>query len=665
MRQMPSFFQERKQFLELTNYGRVVSKHIIGTGSAAQTNLWFYYDNETTDGTNYGSVKMTIDPRGFWKRYQYDHQNRLTNEVSQFLNAVTNAAENLCRVVRYDYASLDGTNDFLTRIELLQNIEIAREYTVKYPSVAHYIRCVTPSASWTNANNLVIKSSDTYATLDVAGKPHRIISPDGTMQLYEYNSPGVTTVYSGQPNGNFSAVTNGTKTVTTASASGGILSRYTYDIALGGYYSLDWETTSHDNLGRPTTTSHSGIATTTLNYDCCGVESSVDRDGVTTTYIHDALHRQVGTLRNGIITSNLLDAAGNVLLTKRVGTDNSVQTLRQASYDTAGRLTSETNALNGVTSHAQTFDGSGQTVVTTTFPDNGQRVETRYQDGSVKSVTGSAAFPVFYDYGVYSNGAFTKETKGSSGGSEWVKSYSDMLGRSWKTEYADSAASLNYYNAKGQLEKAVDPDVVTRLYTYNGLGQTDKTILDMNRNGVVTDPVDRITRSTNDVVAGDLIYRRSRVFQTDDGGNEVLVSERFISSAGKAISLSFGLGTTNVTTHNPGSQQRTVTTTFPDSSRSVSFYTNALLASVTRTDASYNQLSVIHYSHDSHGRQHQMIDARNGATTYTYNAADQVQNVTSPSPNGVLAGLLTKTFYDKSLRATNVIHPDNTSTRSV
>ena len=49
-----------------------------------------------------------------------------------------------------------------------------------------------------------------------------------------------------------------------------------------------------------------------------------------------------------------------------------------------------------------------------------------------------------------------------------MKSYSDLLGRTWKTEYPGGAASTNFYNSVGQLEKTVDPDGVTTLYTYNG-----------------------------------------------------------------------------------------------------------------------------------------------------------------------------------------------------
>lgn len=660
-------YQEIKRYVALgTNY--FLAQREIG-GAGGLTNKWFYYDNAGTDGTNYGKVRLTIEPGGFWRRYQYDQHQRLTNEVSQFLNAATNAAESLCRVVRYDYTSLDGTNDFETQIELLQGVEIAREYTVEFPGETRHIRCVTPGAAWTNAANLVTVTR-LYGSGEFAGKTHKVISPDGAMQLYEYTrSSGqeTVTVYAGQPNSGFTTVIKGTKTETVTYENGQKYSEYTYDIELSSL-AYSGEVNTYDSLGRLQYRYPIDGTTISHNYDCCGLESIVSADGITTTYLHDVLHRQKGTLVNDITTTNLLDAAGNVLKTVRVGTDNYAQILRQASYDTAGRLLRETNALSGVTVHTNWFDGSGQLVRTTTFPDNGQRVETYYQDGSLKSVTGSAVFPLYYEYGAYNNGSFTKEIKGSASGTEWVKTYTDLAGRSWKTEYPDGAASTNFFNLKGQLEKAVDPDGVTRLQTYNGLGQTDLTILDLNRNGVGTDSVDRITRSTNDVVeyAGNAAPR-SRVYQTVDNGAEVLVSERLsIPALNTSISLSFGLGTTNLTQYYPASGQRLVTTTQPDGSQTITLYTNGLLAQVKRIPSGgWPIISQIDYAHDAHGRQYQAIDLRNGATTYAYNDADQVQTVTTPSPDGVAGGLVTTTYYDKSLRATNVIHPDSTSTKSV
>jgi hypothetical protein len=49
------------------------------------------------------------------------------------------------------------------------------------------------------------------------------------------------------------------------------------------------------------------------------------------------------TTRNGITVSNVYDAAGQMLATARYGTDNSQVWTYRASYDLAGRKTTETN----------------------------------------------------------------------------------------------------------------------------------------------------------------------------------------------------------------------------------------------------------------------------------------------------------------------------------
>lgn len=111
--------QETKYYTDLANCGRLLTRAVVGAGGTALTRQWFYYDNAVTDGATYGQLKLVVDPTGFWRRYQYDSQGRLTNEVAQYLNAATNAPGSQCREVSYDYTSLDGTNDFETRIEKL------------------------------------------------------------------------------------------------------------------------------------------------------------------------------------------------------------------------------------------------------------------------------------------------------------------------------------------------------------------------------------------------------------------------------------------------------------------------------------------------------------------------------------------------------------------
>ena len=60
----------------------------------------------------------------------------------------------------------------------------------------------------------------------------------------------------------------------------------------------------------------------------------------------------------------------------------------------------------------------------------------------------------------------------------------------------------------------------------------------------------------------------------------------------------------------------------------------------------------------------QTVDARNGATTCGYNAADLVQTVITPNPDGTGCPAVAQTnitYYDKSLRATNAVEADGTS----
>jgi YD repeat-containing protein len=52
-------------------------------------------------------------------------------------------------------------------------------------------------------------------------------------------------------------------------------------------------------------------------------------------------------------------------------------------------------------------------------------------------------------------------------------------------ESGTPAVSTNHYNAKGQLDRSVDPDGVTTLFTYNALGEQTASAVDMNRNGSI------------------------------------------------------------------------------------------------------------------------------------------------------------------------------------
>ena len=72
---------------------------------------------------------------------------------------------------------------------------------------------------------------------------------------------------------------------------------------------------------------------------------------------------------------------------------------------------------------------------------------------------------------------------------------------------------------------------------------------------------------------------------------------------------------------------RTVTTTNPDGSSTVNAYQYGRLQSVTRKDSGGSQVSQTVYTYDAFGRVASTTDARNGATTYTYNNAGDLQTI--------------------------------------
>jgi RHS repeat-associated protein len=668
-------YSEARLLTPLGQLGNVVTNLIVGAGSASpKITQWFYYTNPVTDGCNYGQLRMEIQPAGSWTRYEYDGQKRVTKEVSGFLNAAPDASESLCRVVTNDYA-LINTNMWRCQktVEILLGQEVRRSYNIEFLSgESRSIQCAAAGADWDNTNNIVTRS---WKQSD--GKTSKVLNPDGTMTFYSYvtnSSSSTTTTVSGRPNEDGTDVIEGTKTLSATGWLGRQNTNSVLSVTNGAELAVETQYTyySSDLDGSYTLYDGSYNIIRTAQQGCCGVESETDREGITTTFLYDSLKRQYGSIRNGIINANDLDAAGNVIRTWRQGTDNTIRTLGGMAYDSAGRLLYETNVLGGVTSHVESINGSGETVRTTTYPDGGQSIETLFRDGSTKSVTGSAAQAVYYEYGVDGDGTYTKTFRGSASSAEWEKSSTDFLGRGFKTLWPGNAVQMSYYNRKNQMTNSVDPDGVSTLYLYNGLGQVEYTVADANRNGAVDwNGTDRITRSVSDVVQLDdsciwptIIVRRSRVWRWNDAGNEVLLSQTWSMRDGsQSMSMAGGLTNQSLTMITRSTATRQGISTAPDGSTTESLFENGQLVSVIRKDALGNQLSAIGYSYDAHGRQSMITDARNGTTTYGYHPqADLVQTMTTPAPAAGKAPLVTTTYYDKSLRATNVVQPDNTST---
>ncbi len=239
--------------------------------------------------------------------------------------------------------------------------------------------------------------------------------------------------------------------------------------------------------------------------------------------------------------------------------------------------------------------------------------------------------------------------------------------------YSDSSFSQSYFNAQGQLIKQRDPDGVFTVSQYNARGQVEYTALDLNTNGIIDfSGTDRITRTFSDVVTNSVLgfnVGRTRVWTWDTNSASIsnLVSSIEVSADGlHTWQTIFRDANTSVTNRSDtlyfGNAFRYLTNTAPDGTYSISQFQYGRLASVVQKDALGSQIAAVNYSYDSHGRQSQAIDARNGATTYGYNNADLVTSVTTPSPGNGQNSQTTTTVYNNRLWVTSVVAPDGGTT---
>ena len=708
--------EENEYKTETRLYGRIgLVRTTRGTGADAVT--------KTYSRDSYDKLIDVSDSSGVWSHYSYNYalpDKPVSMVESGFLNYTFDDFQtdpNLCRRVEYYYDSVDTANDdgtarpntARTETEYLLGQFVSQTMRVVHTNAAGIVdwlkeyRMAAQNGDLSDPTNLV--TTTTYITTGAfVGRVQTINNPDGTRQVYSYSDSSgqrTTTVLSGSPDtGNALNVLDGTRTVTVQNQNGAIVSSTIQDKASS--ITLSSETYSNpDEFGRFRRVTHLDGTYEDTQYACCGLDLTIDRDGVVTQYEYDATGRQVASTRLNIKTTNILNSASQVLATKRIGSDGSVITLSQSAYNDAGEVARETNALNGVTTYATTADAQGYlTIKTTVYPDGGTRIENYFQDGQLAKVTGTAVQPVRYDYGVESDAAspdylrpYSKEIKLDGSGtdtSEWSKSYTDVFGRSYKTVYAAASApypfTQSFYNRKGQLVKSVDPDSVTTLYQYKATGETEFTATDMNTADTTQDGngnfpldlnVDRVTRATNDVYYNATYavnVRRSQtyVYPTNSSSTPLLVSKQESSTDGlrgwqtvyrdistPVVSASRTLYTNNDGATIPG--YRTTTVTNLDTSKTVSVYYQGRLLSVARKSAANAQIAKTTYAYDAHGRQLTTTDARNGATTFAYNNADQMTSVTTPAPGNGQGPQTTITAYDTALRAWKVTQPDGTS----
>ncbi len=730
--------QKEYQTIGGLNY---LSKKVTGDGSTTETTSYTLIGS----GTSQGKPSRIDYPDGRWEMFEYDSFGRVITRYESYADMAPPTAGNFplagtCRKTTYSYASVSGSPDWggapaNSNRDLLALVEpaTAREtigyspyYDVSawtWAKVSHQFFwapapdttvsaiSVNPgSASWDDAANLVTTKVSYIDPADTQsyGRLKLLVKPDGTGTLYSYSVDGsgntTTTESTGELNSDLTSIVNGIQTVTLRNSLGRVSSVVTKYIANGGTPSTVMASQAYSYTGGPLLENYSvvdlGNRLWQYNYDsCCGrLTSEVDPDGKTTSYTYDSLNRRVAVTTlfgaTGYTMTKSLDAAGRVLATLRSPTaGGTTQTNSQRLYDVLGRVTSETNALGGVTTYA--YDTVNH-LITTTYPDGGTKVTAYFADGNVKKVSGTAVAGMRYALGVQPYGSpsiyreTTQEIRLDTSGSDTSESTlttKDDLARTLRIYFNKATTPLPYseniYNSRGQLVSQKDPDGVTQLFAYDTQGRLSRRALDMNGNGTIdpTDGVsnqsdDRITDTIFDVVAAsdypnnthgvDIVRSRRFVFTTDDSTTTNLVAIVETSTDGlKKWQTSYPATSTPIVTYSQtvygANGLRTETGTNPDGSSNIRSYNYSRITSVQEKNASGSQITLTTYAYDGYGRLASETDARNGTISYTYNNADQRLTLTAPTLGNGQAVQFTQFFYDNLGRQTGQVLPDNTS----
>ena len=128
--------------------------------------------------------------------------------------------------------------------------------------------------------------------------PAVVIRPDQTATFYNYlySADGyyrTNMTATGQPDTAFTHIVDGVSNVVVLNIAGYTVLAASYDVASRILLSQDVYG-NFDYFSRPQLVTHLDGTTEQTYYDCCGVSTTVNRDGLTTQYLYDAINRQTG-----------------------------------------------------------------------------------------------------------------------------------------------------------------------------------------------------------------------------------------------------------------------------------------------------------------------------------------------------------------------------------
>ncbi len=726
--------ESSRTYLNIAGVGEAIAVEQVGSGSNALQSTYDYYNASGNPG-NLGYLKSAIYADGGWDAYEYNdpgttlttRAGTISRRFRPFVNSPSTPgfSPTVGEVTEYDYVNDEfGAQRAPSLITTkINNVAVAKTsfaytYEVRYANNhgVNRIERTDFTGSTASLTTVICVYMLNWGDSIYRGELFSVTTPDNVRQSFAYEKGTwneSTGTFTAGP-GNASRVTQ----ITGSATSGTGTYAQTYNSQeIESVYLVDGksvaQTTIRDNRAqvvRQETAVWSGGAWrqtgwTNFTYNFAGElisrvssngaqysatyvgglkVSETNEQGVTTTYTHDSAGRVETATRQGsgvigtLVFKYTYDAAGN-RTEERVGWGQSEQIVATAQFDTAGRITSESQPGAGTTTHAYNVANRTHTI---TKASGATVVQTLNVDGRITSVTGAGVVPVYHTYGVESSSGqrYAQLNSGTSSSPRWSKRWVDWMGRQVKTQHPgytgqDAVTQEFLYDAVGRLTRATRTGYAAQLFEYNTLSQLKRAGLDVDgNNSLDLASSDRITESDTYLDSYNSAYwlrtdrkvyaqlglstvtqlstsryrltnfptnRLAEVLNTDAEGNTTTIQftvDRTARTATRTESRSgiTGTRTTNYvngfprsvtgfdglsTTWGYDSLLRQTTVQDSRSNTTTTAYVTGTMRPLTVTDAANGQVVL---GYDSAGRLVSRRDQRNHYIRYAYNARDQL-----------------------------------------
>ncbi len=629
-----------------TDGGWLVLSRTTGYGTAlAETTNYAYNDQYRV------SVMSRTD--GYFTRYEYDQQGRVTLEASPWKDG------HYEKVVSTEYADLRFNDNRPAIIrEFLLDMNGARTDTKT-------IRCTYEDSALVNRTTVsteimgvpaIVTIEELYGEAEgneyARGRLRMSQAADGVQKWAFYENTSqygaarkvtVETRVAGQV-----VPGRSERTVQYLSAEQTLLRNEKYVHTGAGWSLVSALAYEYDSEKRLIKTTRGNGRSSTREWGCCGPLREADEDGVTLSYGYNSARQLTEVIRSAtgttpeMITSYRRDSSGRVIRTREdIG---AMSRTWSRAYDVLGRKTARTDIKGRTTAYA--YQNHGLKKVTT-LPTGAQEVLEWNRDSSLHydAPAGKYACTLSYNPGLtdYSiRRHYTDNRIPGYEGNDWCDKPLYAYVAAVNPSLRDQLAAEQQYNEKNQLISLRERGVLTQ-YEYDALGTLSRVVLPLN-----STPTPQNSRITSYAYAyeqrTDGVYHVTTCTTYDAEGRTLtssraeLVSELSATLESKVISTDiYGKVTTEWTEYD-GPTRRKHFITLPTSDITAEVRVTDGFTLYKKDAAGVETTHARTYA--AHGCTVSTTDGRGITTSVQYDTADRAALVTDGEGNR------TTTVYD-------------------